>query len=149
MNLRRRNTTKRRRTKEFLNNDGCLPRLAVPSPRDKGQSCGHVVQAHFHRWKVRKIGQKLCSGVSGEAAELQGWKPGATNWRHADKRDFCATLGANPTSFRNIRCHVSFNLSRLHFCHTRIRTKSYCACNLLFLDSDRSTELPSLKNFRL
>jgi hypothetical protein len=92
MNLRRRNTTKRWRTKEFLNNDGCLPRLAVPSPRDKGQSCGHVVQAHFHRWKVRKIGQKLCSGVSGEAAELQGWKPGATNWRHADERDFCATL---------------------------------------------------------
>jgi hypothetical protein len=49
-----------------------LPYLTVPSPRDKGQSCGHVVQAHLHRWKVRKIGQKLWSGVSGEAAELQG-----------------------------------------------------------------------------
>jgi hypothetical protein len=55
----------------------------------------HVVMWYKHIYtdgRSVRSARKLCSGVSGEAAELQGWKPGATNWRHADKRDFCATL---------------------------------------------------------
>jgi hypothetical protein len=58
----------------------------------------HVVMWYKHIYtdgRSVRSARKLCSGVSGEAAELQGWKPGATNWRHADKRDFCARCQSN------------------------------------------------------